>query len=75
MHDPLAVAAAVDPSLLQTIYLNMKVDIEGAYAGRTIGDEKRLNEPATTTQVAVNVNVPRFLDMFMTKLSAFFKEH
>ncbi|WP_407455255.1 nucleoside hydrolase [Ligilactobacillus aviarius] len=75
LHDPLAVAAAVDPSLLQTIYLNMKVDIEGAYAGRTIGDEKRLNEPATTTQVAVNVDVPRFLDMFMTKLSAFFKEH
>ena len=37
--------------------------------------DERLNEPATTTQVAVNVDVPRFLDMFMTKLSAFFKEH
>lgn len=75
LHDPLAVAAAVDPSLLDTIYLNMKVDTEGAFAGRTIGDEKRLNEPATTTQVAVNVDVQRFLGLFMAKLSALFKEH
>ena len=42
LHDPLAVAAAVDPSLLDTIYLNMKVDTEGAFAGRNYTD-KSLN--------------------------------
>lgn len=73
LHDPLAVAAAVDPSLIDTIYLNMKVDTQGAYAGRTIGDEKRINDPATTTQVAVNVDSARFVSMFMDKLLNLFK--
>lgn len=75
LHDPLAVAAAVDPSLIQTIYLNMKVDTKGAYAGRTIGDEKRINDPATTTQVAVNVDSSRFVKMFMQKLSNLFNQN
>lgn len=75
LHDPLAVAAAVDPSILQTIYLNMKVDVDGPYAGRTIGDETRLNEPANSTQVAVNVDVDRFLEMFMNKLTELFKQN
>ena len=75
LHDPLAVAAAVDPSIIQTIYLNMKVDTDGPYAGRTIGDEKRINEPASTTQVAVNVDQTRFVTMFMEKLSDLFKQN
>lgn len=75
LHDPLAVAAAVDPSLLQTIYLNMKVETEGPYTGRTIGDEKRINDPATTCQAAVNVEKDRFVSMFMDKLSALFNQN
>ncbi|WP_055426929.1 nucleoside hydrolase [Bifidobacterium aesculapii] len=69
LHDPLAVGVAVDPTLVSTLALNMKVDVAGATRGRTIGDEKRLNEPATTTDVAVGVDVPRFLDEFMTRIT------
>ncbi|MDO4928474.1 MAG: nucleoside hydrolase [Corynebacterium sp.] len=68
LHDPLAVAAALDPSLIETIELNMKVDCEGVTRGRTIGDEQRLNAAATNTRVAVGVDVPRFLDEFMQRL-------
>ncbi len=47
----------------------MKVDVEGTTRGRTIGDETRLNDPVKTMDAAVGVDVPRFLDEFMTRIS------
>ena len=74
LHDPLAVAAAIDPSLVTTLDLNMKVDTEGPYAGRTIGDETRINEPALLTKAAVNVDKGRFVDLFMERLTTLFSK-
>ncbi|MFT8837208.1 nucleoside hydrolase [Liquorilactobacillus satsumensis] len=75
LHDPLAVAAALEPSLLQTFFLNMKVETVPPFEGRTIGDEKRINEPATTTQVALNVDKKRFVNKFMNRLTTLFADH
>ncbi|KFI94089.1 putative nucleoside hydrolase protein [Bifidobacterium saguini DSM 23967] len=69
LHDPLAVAVAIDPSLVTLLPLNMKVDLEVPTRGRTIGDETRLSEPADTTKAAVQVDVPRFLNEFMTRIT------
>ena len=69
LHDPLAVGVAVDPTLVTTLPINMKVDLEGPTRGRTIGDETRLNDPVKTMKVAVGVDVPRFLDEFMTLIT------
>ncbi|WP_445342937.1 nucleoside hydrolase [Bifidobacterium sp. ESL0819] len=69
LHDPLAVGVAVDPTLVTTLPMNMKVETEGATRGRTIGDEQRLNDPNKTMRVAVGVDVPRFLDEFMTRIT------
>ena len=69
LHDPLAVGVAVDPTLVTTLDINMKVDVEGPTRGRTIGDETRLNDPVKTMKVAVGVDVPRFLNEFMTRIS------
>ena len=70
LHDPLAVGVAVDPTLVTTLDINMKVDVDGPTRGRTIGDETRLNDPVKTMKVAVGVDVPRFLNEFMTRISA-----
>ena len=67
LHDPLAVG--VDPTLVTTLDINMKVDVDGPTRGRTIGDETRLNDPVKTMKVAVGVDVPRFLNEFMTRIS------
>ena len=75
LHDPLAVAVAVEPDLVSTVFLNMKVDTKDPFAGRTIGDETRINEPATQTQVAVNVDKDRFVSEFITKLTDLFKNN
>ena len=70
LHDPLAVGVAVDPTLVTTLPINMQVDVEGATRGRTIGDGDRLNDPQKTMQVAVGVDVQRFLSEFMTRITS-----
>ena len=69
LHDPLAVGVAVDPSLVTTVPINLKVDTEGETRGRTIGDETRLNDAAKTAQVAVAVDTQRFLEEFMNRIT------
>lgn len=69
LHDPLAVAVAIDPTLVTTLDINMQVDTEGATRGRTIGDNTRLNDPVKTMKVAVGVDVKRFLDEFMGRIT------
>lgn len=70
LHDPLAVAVAIDPGLVDTLGINMKVDTEGETRGRTIGDETRLNQQDKTVAVAVRVDTARFLDEFMRRLTS-----
>lgn len=69
LHDPLAVGVAVDPTLVTTLPINMQVDVEGPTRGRTIGDVERLNDPIKTMKVALGVDVPRFLDEFMARIT------
>ena len=74
LHDPLAVAVAADPSLVETLPINLKVDTEGASRGRTIGDETCLNDPVKSARVAVGVDVARFLQEFMRRLTGLASE-
>ena len=69
LHDPLAVAVAIQPGLVDTLGINMKVDTEGETRGRTIGDETRLNDQDKTAAVAVRVDTAGFLDEFMRRLT------
>lgn len=73
LHDPLAVAVAVDPSLVTLLPINLKVDVEGETRGRTIGDEERLNDPHKTARAAVAVDVDRFLAEFMQRIGSVLK--
>lgn len=70
LHDPLAVAVAVDPTLVTTLPINMMVETSERFYARTIGDPTRLNDPVKTMQAAVAVDAPRFLNEFMTRLTA-----
>ena len=74
LHDPLAVAVAADPSLVDTLAINLKVDTDGETRGRTIGDETCLNDPVKSARVAVGVDVERFLEEFMRRLTGLARE-
>ena len=69
LHDPLAVAVAIQPELVDTLGINMKVDTKGETRGRTIGDETRLNDPDKFAAVAVRVDTAGFLEEFMRRLT------
>ena len=70
LHDPLAVAVAVDPTLVTTLPINLQVDVEGPTRGRTIGDTARLNDPHKAGRVALGVDVDRFLEELMTRIAS-----
>lgn len=72
LHDPLAVAVAIQPELLDVIKLHMKVETEGPSRGRTIGDNERLNNPEPNVTVGVDVDAVTFLNEFMTRLTTLF---
>ncbi|RDX00132.1 nucleoside hydrolase [Bifidobacteriaceae bacterium N170] len=49
------------------------IDVYGSTRGRAIVDVASLNDSVKTMQVAVGVNVPRFLNEFMTRISGLAK--
>lgn len=73
LHDPLAAAVAIDPSLVQTMPINLMVDTAGEGRGRTIGDPAELLSNPKRTRVALGVDAERFLDRFMSRLTALVK--
>ena len=72
LHDPLAVAVAADPSLVEVVETNMKTDTEGPTRGRTIADETRLSQEPTA-KVAVGVDNERFVSEFVDRLEELFR--
>lgn len=71
LHDPLAMAAALRPSLIETQAGGVQVETASPLTfGTTVfTPADRLGHPATT-QVARDVNVRAFLDLFVERLSA-----
>lgn len=68
LHDPLAVAVAIDPSLVTLLPINLQVDLEGPSRGRTIGRLDGLSDPVKSARVAVEVDSERFLAEFTRRL-------
>lgn len=69
LHDPLAVAAAIDPSLVGCLPANLRVDLEGVTRGRTVCDPERLCDVKKTCEVALTVDAPRFLGEFRARVA------
>lgn len=69
LHDPLAVAVAIDPTLVGALGCNLRVDLLGEYRGRTICDERRVADPDKSTLVALTVDTPRFLSEFKARMA------
>jgi purine nucleosidase len=69
IHDPLAVAATLDPRLLTTEPLYVDVETRGEVtAGMTVADRRRLTGKAPNLDVAVAANVPAFLDQLVERI-------
>lgn len=71
IHDPLVVAAALDPSLVTTDAVAVDVDIAGGLAdGQTIADWRRLWARTPNADVAVTADADAFLERLVERVGA-----
>jgi purine nucleosidase/pyrimidine-specific ribonucleoside hydrolase len=72
MHDPLAVGAVIDPTLVRTVPLPVQVETKGELTtAMTVADRRPLRpdlKAPATMNVAVEVDDARFLEMFLARL-------
>ncbi|MBI3328339.1 MAG: nucleoside hydrolase [Nitrospinae bacterium] len=72
MHDPLAVGAVIDPSLVRTMPLWVQVETKGELtAGMTVADRRPLRsdlKAPANMNIALEVDATRFLDLFLTRI-------
>ena len=69
MHDPLAVAAAIDPSLIVTQHVAVDVETAGALtSGMTVADWRGVWGRTPNVHVAIEVEAPRFIADFLNAM-------
>jgi inosine-uridine nucleoside N-ribohydrolase len=63
VHDPVAVARVIDPSLVRCVPSHVAIELRGEHTrGATVCDLRGVTGQAPNAQVAVEVDVPRFWD-------------
>jgi purine nucleosidase len=69
IHDPLAVAAALDPALVRTEELPVDVELGGTLTtGETVTDWRRVWGRPATLAIAVEADVAAFFDRFVERV-------
>jgi purine nucleosidase len=69
IHDPLAVAAALDRSLVTTRASYVDVETRGEITtGMTVADPRRLTGRPPNLEVAIDADVPAFLDRLIERI-------
>ncbi len=72
LHDPLAVGAVIDPSIVRTVVLPVRIETKGELTtGMTVADRRPLppecKAPANAN-VALDVDGDRFLELFLGRI-------
>jgi purine nucleosidase len=69
IHDPLAVAAALDRSLVSTTALHVDVETRGELTtGMTVADPRKLTGRTQNLDVASDADIPAFLDRLVERI-------
>jgi inosine-uridine nucleoside N-ribohydrolase len=72
VHDPCAVAAVIDPTILRSHQMHVEIETAGQWtAGRTICDVYGQLGMAANVQVGYALDVPRFWEMLITTLMTY----
>jgi purine nucleosidase len=69
VHDPLALAAALDPTLVRTEAVTVDVELGGRLTtGETVTDWRRVWGRTPNVDVAVEVDSARFMTLFVERV-------
>jgi inosine-uridine nucleoside N-ribohydrolase len=70
IHDAMAVAHVIDPSLLHTVHCNVEIETSSRFCdGRTVADRWLVTSGTRNAHVGVDVDAPRFLDMLIDRIA------
>ncbi len=76
IHDPLALAAALDRGLVTSEALYVDVETRGEITtGMTVADRRRLTGKAPNLDVAVSANIPAFMDRLIERIGGLAADH
>ncbi len=66
MHDPLAIAAAIDPALIRTDLMQCDIVVsQGLTRGMMLADRESTDAEASPVRVATEVNSDKFIELFL----------
>ena len=72
LHDPCAVAAVIDPSLIRTQPMHVEIELRGEHtAGRTVCDVYGVTGQSANAEVGVGIDVARFWDLLIATLARY----
>jgi len=70
IHDAMAVAHVVDPSLLETVHCNVEIETASRFCdGRTVVDRWHATSGRRNAHVGVDVDAARFLDLLHDRIA------
>jgi pyrimidine-specific ribonucleoside hydrolase len=71
IHDAMAVAHVIDPTLVETVNCNVEIETESQYCdGRTVVDIWHVTDGALNSHVGVDVDAPRFLELLVSRIAS-----
>jgi inosine-uridine nucleoside N-ribohydrolase len=71
IHDALAVAVVIDPSLVETVECNVSIETASELCdGRTVVDRWHVTDLPPNAKVAVDVDAERFLELLVERISS-----
>jgi inosine-uridine nucleoside N-ribohydrolase len=71
LHDPVAVAAVIDPGILGWVSAPVAIELDGRHtAGATVVDLDRVTGGTDNVRVAVSIDAPRFWDLMIDAIAA-----
>lgn len=71
IHDAMAVAHVIDPTLVTTRQVNVEIETESRFCdGRTVADLRGTTGRPPNAEVGVDVDASRFLELFCSRIEA-----
>jgi pyrimidine-specific ribonucleoside hydrolase len=71
IHDAMALAHVIDPSLLETIHCNVSIETDSRYCdGRTVVDRWLVTDRPRNADVGIDVDADRFLELLVERIAS-----
>jgi len=71
IHDAMAVAEVIDPTLMETVHCNVEIETASQHCdGRTVVDRWLVTDRPRNARVGVDVDAARFLELLVVRLAS-----